>query len=86
MRVGRGGVLNCVGIFPICVFQETELTGFISDSLQKACIPVVNGEASPRIRMYFTKGGFYLCGPKALRVDDQCLNIETNVVLMSPWR
>jgi hypothetical protein len=72
--------------FPICLFQEAELTGFITDYLQKAYIPVVNGEASPRIRIHFTKGGFHLCGPKDLGVDDQCLNIEANVVLMSSWR
>lgn len=46
-----------VGSLPICLFQETELSGFVTDYLQKAYIPVVNGEASPRIRMPFPKAG-----------------------------
>lgn len=76
-----------LGVFPVFLFQETALTGFVTDYLQKAYIPVVNGEASPRIRMHIIKGGSHLCGLKALEVDDQCLNIEANVVLMSPsWR
>lgn len=76
-----------MGGFPVFLFQETKLTDFITDYLQKTYIPVVNGEASLRIRMHVTKGSFLLCGLKVLGVNDQCLNIEAKVGLMSPsWR